>query len=100
MAVRVEWSLEARDDLQRIAEFIRRDSRAYARAVVRRILDSIRKLEQFARMGRVVPELGDEAFRELLIYSHRVIDRIEGDVVTIAAIVHGKQSLDLGNDPS
>ena len=100
MAVRVEWSLEARDDLQRIAEFISRDSRAYAATVVRRVLDSTRRLAQFPRMGRVVPELGDEAFRELLVYSYRVIYRIEDDVVTIAAVAHGRQSLGLGRDPA
>lgn len=98
MAYRVEWSHEARDDLQRIAEFIARDSRKYAAAVVRRALKNTRKLAQFPRMGRIVPELEDEAFRELLVYSYRVIYRIEDDTVTIAAVAHGKQSLGSGGD--
>jgi len=67
MALRVEWSVEARDDLRKIAEFIRRDSRAYAAAVARRVLRGTRKLERVPRMGRVVRELGDESFREPLV---------------------------------
>ena len=100
MALRVVWSKEAADDLQRIAEFIGRDSQAYAKAVVRRVLESTGRLAQFPRMGRVVPEVGDEAFRELLIHSYRVIYRIEDEVVTIGAVAHGKQSLDVGEDLS
>ena len=98
MALRVEWSVEARDDLRKIAEFIGRDSRAYAAAVVRRVLRGTRKLERFPQMGRVVPELGDEAFRELLVYGFRVIYRVEGDLVTITAVAHGRQSLDLAGE--
>ena len=67
MALQVEWSVEARDDLRKIAEFSRRDSRAYAAAVVRRVLRGTRKLERVPRMGRVVRELGDESFREPLV---------------------------------
>ncbi|MDP9349723.1 MAG: type II toxin-antitoxin system RelE/ParE family toxin, partial [Gemmatimonadota bacterium] len=32
------------------------------------------------------------AHREKLVYSYRLIYRIETEVVTIAAVVHGKQS--------
>ena len=94
----VVWSREAADDVERIGDFIARDSPAYAKAVVRRILESTRRLGDFPRMGRVVPELGDEDFRELLVHNYRVIYRIEGERVTIAAVAHGKQSLGLGPD--
>ena len=93
MAWKVNWSQEASNDLDRIAEYIKRDSEVYAKSVVRRILESTRKLQQFPRMGRIVPELGDENLRELLVISYRVIYRIEDNEVTIAAIAHTKQSL-------
>jgi addiction module RelE/StbE family toxin len=98
MAHRVEWSKEATDDLKRIAEVIGRDSRAFAASVVRRILDGTRRLSDFPRMGRVVPELGDKDFRELLIQSYRVIYRIENDTVTVAAVAHGRQSMRIADD--
>jgi toxin ParE1/3/4 len=49
-------------------------------------------------MGRVVPEVEDDNFRELLIYNFRVIYRIEETTVTIAGVAHSKQSLGLDWD--
>ena len=95
MAGQVVWSDEAVGDLERISQYIEHDSPSYARALVRRILESTRKLAIFPRIGRVVPELADENFRELLVHNYRVIYRIEDDVVTIAAIAHSRQSLGL-----
>ena len=46
-------------------------------------------------MGRVVPELGDESFREIIVHSYRIMYSLDGDAVTIAAVVHTKRSLDL-----
>ena len=95
MARQVVWSQEATGDLERIARYIERDSPAYARALVRRVLESTRKLADFPRIGRVVPELGDENFRELVVHSYRIIYRLEDDVVTVAAVAHSRQSLGL-----
>ena len=50
-------------------------------------------MKTFPRMGRIVPELQDEDFRELLIYNFRALYRVEGDRVTIAGVPHSKQSL-------
>jgi plasmid stabilization system protein ParE len=95
MAYRVEWSEAAVEDLEGIALYIARDSAGYAAAVVKSILDSTRKLSRFPFTGRVVPEMDDENIRESFIYSYRVIYRIRGQVVTVAAIVHGKRILDV-----
>jgi toxin ParE1/3/4 len=93
MAYRIVWSDEAVSDLDRISQFVSRDSGAYARSIVRRILESTGRLKSFPRMGRVVPEVEDDNFRELLIYNFRVIYRIEETTVTIAGVAHSKQSL-------
>lgn len=98
MAYRVIWSDEAVGDLERISQFIGRDSGAYARAVVRRILQDTRKLRTFPRIGRMVPELEDEEFRELLVYNFRVLYRVEDDTVTIAGVAHTKQTLGIDID--
>ena len=95
MAYRVAWSPRAVKDLEAIADYISADSTAYAAAVVKTILNTTRSLSTFPFSGRVVPELGDESIREWFSYSYRVIYRIENQVVTVAAIVHGKRSLDL-----
>lgn len=95
MAYRVEWSPRAIEDLEAIAHYIAADSSAYAAAVVQTILATTRKLSPFPFSGRVVPELGDESIREWFAYSYRIIYRIQNEIVTIAAVIHGKRLLEM-----
>ncbi|MCU1267487.1 MAG: plasmid stabilization system protein [Acidobacteria bacterium] len=96
MAYRIVWSPKAIDDTDSIALYISRDSTSYAAAVVRKILNTARSLESFPFAGRVVPELDDTNIRERLVYSYRIIYRIEETTVTVAAVIHGKRLLDAG----
>ncbi len=93
MAYRVSWSPAAMADLEAIAAYIEADSPAYARAVLKRIQTATRSLAEFPRAGRVVPEFGDEAIRELFAYSYRIIYQIRADEVVVAAVVHGRRAL-------
>jgi plasmid stabilization system protein ParE len=95
MAYRVAWSPRAVEDLEALAQYISADSASYAAAVVKTILNTARNLSQFPFSGRMVPEIADESIREWFAYSYRVIYRIEGEVITIAAVVHGRRLLDL-----
>ena len=94
MDYRVTWSPEALNDVDAIAEYINRDSPAYARAVAEKIIEASRNLTQFPQVGRIVPELDNDKIRERFVYSYRLIYRIEDDVVLIAAVVHGKRLLE------
>lgn len=94
MAYQVVWSSTALEDVDAIATYISRDSSAYAAAVVQKIIDVTSNLSNFPFSGRIVPELNDNNFREKLVYSYRIIYRVEDDNVTITAVVHGKRSLE------
>jgi addiction module RelE/StbE family toxin len=94
MGPRVEWSPEAIEDVEAIAEYISRDSRFYARSVVARIIEDSRHISQFPKSGRVVPEFETENLREKLIYSYRLIYRIEQERILIVAVIHGKRLLE------
>jgi len=94
MAYRVVWSPRSLDDIDSIASYIARDSAAYASAVVAKIIKSTRTLRRFPFSGRVVPEFEDESLRERLVYSYRIIYRIEHHTVTIAAVIHGRRMLE------
>ena len=96
MAHRVVWSPAALEDAEAIAEYIARDSAQYAAAVVRRLRDTARSLREFPLSGRTVPEFEDESIREKLVYSYRLIYRVTPTVVTIAAIIHARQSFETG----
>lgn len=99
MAHVVVWSPRAIDDVDYIATYIAQDSESYAASVVRTILAKARMLSDFPHIGRIVPEFDDEAIREVFAYSYRIIYRVEDDEITIAAVIHGKQHIDIAVRP-
>ncbi len=94
MAGGVIWSQGALDDIDAIAEYIARDSHIHAQRVVSEIFDLGEILLTQPRMGRVVPELGQNDIREHFIYSYRVIYEIQGEDLHMLAVIHGKQLLE------
>ena len=94
MDYRIDWSPEAIEDLESIAEYISRDSEYYAKAVVRKIVNLTRGLNKFPLIGRVVPELKNKNIREQFVYSYRVIYKIEKYRILIVAVIHGKRLLE------
>ena len=93
MDYQVVWSPEAVADVEAIASYIARDSAAYARAVVEKILETARQLCEFPFLGRMVLELAQASIRERFVYSYRLIYRIRNDTITIAAVIHGRRLL-------
>ena len=89
----VRWTAAARFDLQVIHGHIAEHSPTAARTTVRRILRSAEILARFPRSGRVVPELENEDLRELISGQHRILYRVVGDAVYVAAVVHGSRDI-------
>jgi len=93
MAHRIVWSRRAAQDLDSITEYIAADSHAYAGIVLKSIVNQTRILERFPQAGRKVPEFDDENTRELVVYSYRIIYRLQKDEALIVAVIHGKRVL-------
>jgi toxin ParE1/3/4 len=91
MAHRVGWSRRALHDLESIADYIATDSPTYAGIVVKKIINQTRMLARFPRTGRKVPEFDDDNLRELIVFSYRIIYRLQNDEILIAAIIHGRR---------
>jgi plasmid stabilization system protein ParE len=94
MAYRVVWSSKAIEDVDAIATYIGRDSPSYAAAVVRKILDTSRSLQTCPFAGKHCAEFSDGTTLEKSAYTYRLIYRVTGETVVVAAIVHGKNLLD------
>ena len=81
------WSPRSLLDLEGIRDHIAQDSEVYASLVVQRLIVAAERLPNFPRQGRVVPEVGDEALRELIVRPYRLVYRISEDerigIVTI-----------------
>ena len=93
MAWSVVWTIEAVSDLEAIAEYIARDSAAYAAAVVRELLDAGNSLDRLSQRGRIVPETRMVIIRELIVREYRLIYRVEKTRISILTIVHGRRDL-------
>lgn len=93
MAREVRWGGPARDDLFQAAEYIARDSRHYASALLDAARDAARSLSVFPERGRRNPEIGEESVREVFVQSYRLIYEINADAIDVLAFVHGARDL-------
>lgn len=93
MARPVRWSGRARADLRLAVAFLARDPPDAAERLGRALIEGGRSLSELAERGRVVPELGDPAVRELLLGSYRVVYEVFPDHVGIARIIHSSRDL-------
>lgn len=82
----VRWSPEAIEDLEAIEQYIGRDAPPYARIVVQRIIAAVDRLTSFPTMGRVVPEVGRQEIRELIVGAFRVVYRYRSEAVEIVTV--------------
>ncbi len=65
----VRWTKHAKRQLRHIHDFIAHDSPMYARRVSEALVTKTIGLGELPRLGRRVPELNDDAVRELALYS-------------------------------
>jgi addiction module RelE/StbE family toxin len=82
----VRWTEQAVEDLRAIREFIERDSPRYGRLVAERIFEATFRLETFPYSGRVVPEVGREEIRELVVGDYRIVYRVQTDAAVLLTI--------------
>ena len=92
----VRWTEQAVGDLQSIRDFIERDSPRYGRLVAERIFDSTARLETFPRSGRVVPELGRDDIREVIVGDYRVVYRLEADACVLLTVFRSSRVFPIG----
>lgn len=93
MGYQVVWSPQAIDDMDAIAAYIARDSISYAAAVAQRVIEVTRDLADNPFSGDIVQEFSDETIREKFAYIYRVLYRIQDEMVTVVAVIHGKRLL-------
>jgi plasmid stabilization system protein ParE len=93
VARRVGWTTEALADLKAAADYIARDSPRYAAALARQARVAAVSLADLGERGRIVPEVGHPAIRELFVRNYRLIYRTTEDEVIIIAFIHGARDL-------
>lgn len=91
---RIVWSKRGLNDFYEHLSFIEKTSLENAKQVAKVIMEKIDMLENFPKMGRIVPEFAQKEIRELIIYQYRVVYRIKNlDAVEVISVYHSKQLL-------
>ncbi|MBL0129626.1 MAG: type II toxin-antitoxin system RelE/ParE family toxin [Flavobacteriales bacterium] len=91
----VIWTPGALSDINDIASYIALDSSFHAGQQVLRILSAEDLITQFPGGGRMVPEMRNKAFREVILPPYRVIYQfdVRKDVAGILAVIHSRRLL-------
>ncbi|MBI4722116.1 MAG: type II toxin-antitoxin system RelE/ParE family toxin [Candidatus Stahlbacteria bacterium] len=93
MAQRVKWTEVDWSDIERVADYIAKDSPYYAAAFVREVRDIARSLAYLSERGRTLPEFGDPTVRELFVKKYRLIYQVRGQTVYVIGFIHGSRDL-------
>lgn len=86
--VRIGWTDQAKNDLRDIYDFISKDSKKYAKHQIVRIQVKTKLLKTTPKAGRVIPEISDQDYRELIEGSYRIIYKIISDTAIDILVVH------------
>jgi plasmid stabilization system protein ParE len=78
---RIVWTLQAVEDVEAIRDYVARDSVHSAQLLASRLILSVERLAQFPDSGRIVPEVGDETIREVVLGNYRIVYRLAARVV-------------------
>ncbi len=91
--VEINWSLESKRDLKTIAEYLEASSASYSSFIISRIFEAVDGIKEFPEIGRKVPELDQEMFRERIVEGYRIIYLRQENSCEILTIVHSRQDL-------
>ena len=87
------WSPLALDRVSEVAGYIAQDKPSAAEKWVKTIFSKVEQLEFSPELGRIVPEIGNSQFRELIYSNHRIIYRVEKNRISILTVRRSRQLL-------
>lgn len=87
------WSPLAVDRVSEIADYIAKDKPSATEKWINTVFSKVEQLESSSEIGRIVPEINNSQFRELIYGNYRIIYRIKKKQISILTIRHGKQIL-------
>ena len=87
--MKLRWTQRSRGDLIEIGRYIARDKEAAARRWLERLRRSARAAAKQPRAGRVVPEVGREDVREILVGNYRIVYEIQKAEIRVLTVFEG-----------
>jgi plasmid stabilization system protein ParE len=93
--MRLVWSPLALDRALEAKAYIAAENPRAAERWAAGLVRAARKLKRYPKIGRVVPEIGLDEYREVRHGRYRVVYRISGDVISILTVRHYSRLIDL-----
>lgn len=91
--MKVKYSPESIEDLQRVVEFIENKNPFAARRIAIDLQESVQRLKQFSQIGLPVLKASDpQRIRDLYVGQYTVRYLITDEVIYILRIWHGKEN--------
>jgi plasmid stabilization system protein ParE len=91
--MKIIWSPLAINRASEIADYIAQDKPSAAKRWINEVFTKVKQLKSSPQIGRIVPEISDNKFRELIYGNYQIIYRMEIKQISILTIRHGKQIL-------
>ena len=91
--MKIIWSPLAVERASEIADYIAQDKPSVAKKWINTVFSKVEQLKSSPEIGRIVPEINNTQFREIIYGNYRIIYRIEKKRISILTIRHGKQIL-------
>ncbi len=91
--MKIRWSPRSIGRITEIGDYIAQDSPLTALSVMRKILQSVERLEDFPKSGRVVPEFNNPEIREVIHPPYRILYQEFENVIEILTVIHSRQLL-------
>jgi len=89
------WTIKAIEQVEQIGSFIEKDSPFQARRVIQLIVKETRKLREHPRIGKMIPEVQEDQYREIRVFSYRILYKIlDENRIAIVGVIHGQRLFD------
>ena len=96
--VRINWTIQAKNDLKSISDYISLDSKKYAKLQVLKIMKRTQILKSHIRIGKAVEEIQNQNIREIVLGNYRIIYKIINETqIDILSIHHSAKNLTTRN---
>ena len=93
--MKLVWSPLAVDRALEAKAYIAADNPRAADKWASGLVNAVSKLKRHPKLGRVVPEVGLEEYRQIVYGNYRIVYRISADTIFILTFRHFSRLLDL-----
>lgn len=89
----VIWTEPALIDLEEIANYIALDKPSAAKKLVKNVFETVKRLKQFPKSGKIPEELEDTNYLEIIEGPCRIFYRINDDTVYLLYVMRSERKL-------